>query len=670
MRARHQILFMIAIATILYSPSGLAQKFQQPTKEELAMTVDPKAPSAPAVYLYREEVTDNYNHYVSAYARIKVLTEAGKEWANVEVPFGGAPPDIAGRTIHPDGTVVPLTGSPADILKVQTGRENLRVRVFSLPSVEVGSILEYRWTIHMGDSKVSGVDSSQQSYIDSALAGEIPEWNLQEPIFIHKEHFYFNPLSDLERNVIGNQSITHYVNGEIANYLLHTDRLPPGVKLNASPKRDYDLTLEDVPAFVSEVDAPPQESLAYHVRFFYSPYLSGAEYWLGEGKRWSKQLDQLAGPSNVVRAAATQITAGATTDEDKAMRLYAAVQALDNTTFSKGETSGHDHATPDQTWTQKSGTSNDMALLYLSLVRAAGLNASDMLIADRSKRIFDPGLLSLDQLSADIVVLHINGKDVFTDPGEKFVPYGQLAWQHQLCGGLEETAQGVTYQAVTPAGESKDAITGRTADLTVDAQGNVTGTANLLMNGPAALRWRQVALMGGEQNVKQQIASTLPGLLPEGIYGEVMELKGLGTSAGFFEATIKVSGKLGNVEGKRVIVPAFFFETRQHPQFVADTQRQFPVDMHYAAQVIDSVVYHSPAGYTVEGQPPATQIPWPQFGAMVIRCQPVAGGIEIKHILARVFTLLAPQEYPNLRDFYGKVAAADQQHVVFSQGAQ
>src|ERR1700733_9480252 len=85
------------------STEGFAQKFQEPSKEELQMTADPKAPGAPAVFLYREEKTDNGNHTVSSYARIKVLTEAGREWATVEVPYRAvlnSMPTIEGRTIH------------------------------------------------------------------------------------------------------------------------------------------------------------------------------------------------------------------------------------------------------------------------------------------------------------------------------------------------------------------------------------------------------------------------------------------------------------------------------------------------------------------------------------------------------------------------------------------
>src|SRR6185369_11952759 len=62
-------------------------QFQPPTKEELAMTSDPKAPGAAAVYLYREETEDDPHAFRTIYARIKVLTEAGKNAAVVHISY-------------------------------------------------------------------------------------------------------------------------------------------------------------------------------------------------------------------------------------------------------------------------------------------------------------------------------------------------------------------------------------------------------------------------------------------------------------------------------------------------------------------------------------------------------------------------------------------------------
>ena len=447
MRVRVLLFATLAVVATAAPLAAMAQKFQEPTKEELQMTSDPMAPGAPAVFLYREETTDNSSHFISEYARIKVLTDLGKEWATVEVPYsgGGAPPIIEGRTIHPDGTVVPLAGKGADLLVTKSYRAHVNARVFNLPSVEVGSILEYRWTLPIGEGDVGGVANDMQGFMDSALASSIPYWDVQQDIFIHKEHFYYNPLGYLEKNVIGNQSITHYnSDGEIASYLLYSARLPAGARVQASPKPDYTLDIQNVPPIAHESDAPPEQSRTYSVRFYYTPYLAPDVFWADESKRWAKSVDHAAEPTDELKAAAAQITAGAATDDEKARRLYDAVQALDNTAYSRARSEAERMQmglsrsvhNAQQVWDEKSGTPNEIATLYLALARAAGLQASGMSVTDRSQRIFDPGYLSLDQLTVNLVVLHINGADVFLDPGEKLLPYGQLYWSHMLSGGL------------------------------------------------------------------------------------------------------------------------------------------------------------------------------------------------------------------------------------------
>ena len=666
----------LSMAALALSAPGAAQKFHEPTKEELQMTSDPKAPGAPAVFLYREETTDNRNHYVSSYARIKVLTELGKEWATVEVPYipgYTATPIIEGRTIHPDGTVIPLVGKAEDLLVFKTTKNHVKAAVFNLPSVEVGSILEYKWTIPITGGKVSGTHLSDEDFYSSALASSIPEWEVQKPIYIHKAHFYYNPLTDIESNVLGNQ-VSHYINGELAHYLLLTQRLPAGFQTTRSPKGDYTLDIQDVPAFQNEANAPPEKSLLYRVRFYYTPYLSAEVYWDNEIKRWSKELDQFADQTRVIKDAASQITAGADTPEAKARKIYDAVQALDNTDFTRAKSEAEREQLhlkkalkkAEDVWSEKSGSGNDIAALYLALARAAGLQADGLQVADRNRRIFDPGFLSLQQLDTLLVVPHIDGKDIYLDPGEKLCPFGQLQWTHTLAGGLEENAKGPVY---TPPNATKDAITARVADLTLDAQGGVAGTVKILMNGPAALRWRQLNLTTDPEEVKKQFNESLRELLPQGVSGEVAGFQGLDTSAGYLSAAVKVAGQLGNSTGKRLLVPAFFFSTGAHAQFVSEEKREAAVDLHYAEQVIDDAVYHLPAGFTVESAPQPAQLPWPDHATLVVKTAPGPGTIDIRHTFARAFVLLDPKEYPALRDYYQKLAATDQQQLVLAAGA-
>ena len=664
---------VLALAALAQPIAGVAQKFQEPTKEELQMTSDPKAPGAPAVFLYREETTDNRNHYISEYARIKVLTELGKERATVEVPYSGgnAPPRIEGRTIHADGTVIPLSGSPADLLLVKSHRNHLRARVFNLPSVEVGSILEYKWTLPIGEGTVGGVSNDMQGYMDSALASSVPDWDVQQDIFVHKEHFYFNPFSDIESNVLGNQAVSYTVNGETASYLLYGARLPAGAQVTESPKRDYALDVQDVPAMIREADAPPENGLWYRVRFYYTPYVSAAIYWDNEIKRWSKELDQFAAQTSAIHDAANQITAGADTPEAKARKLYDAVQALDNTDFTRAKTEAErkqlhlkaELKKADGVWSEKSGSGNDIAALYLALARAAGLQADGLKVADRSREIFDPAYLSLSQLEDLLVVLHIDGKDIYLDPGQKLCPFGQLAWNHTLSGGIEQNAKGPAY---TPPNRAQDAITAHAADLTLDARGAVAGTVKIMMNGPQALYWRQLNLTTDPEEVKKRFNESLHGLLPDGVTGEVAGIQGLDTSSGYLAAAVKVSGQLGTATGKRLMLPGFFFSTGAHAQFVSEVKRTAPVDLHFTEQVIDDAIYHLPAGYTVESAPQPAQLPWPDHAALVVKTAPGPGVIDIKHIFARAFVLLDPKEYPALRDYYQKIAATDQQQLVLT----
>jgi hypothetical protein len=677
MRIHFCIGAVLTLAALSLPLAGVAQKFQAPTKEELQMTSDPKAPGASAVFLYREEITDNRNHYVSSYARIKVLTELGKEWATVEVPYIHgymAEPIIEGRTIHSDGTVIPLTGKASDLLVFKSYKNHVKAAVFNLPSVEVGSILEYKWTIPLTGGKVTAADDSEQGYYSSALADNTPEWEVQREIFVHKEHFYFNPFSDLESGLGGHDQFDYFVNGERANYLLYTQRLPGKAQVSMSPQGDYTLDVQDVPTFPREANTPPVDAFHYHVRFFYTPYIDPNVYWENEIKRWSKRLNDFAYQSSAIKNAARQITAGADTAEAKARKLYDAVQALDNTDFTRAKTEAERKQlhlkknlkeAPD-VWSEKSGSGNDIAALYLALARAAELNADGLQVADRSKRIFDGRWLSLDQLDAQLVVLHIDGKDIYLDPGEKLCPFGQLHWSHTLAGGIQENAKGPVY---TPPNSAKDAITAHAADLTLDAHGAVTGTVKILMNGPAALYWRQLNLTSDAAEVKKQFNESLRELLPQGIAGDVDTIQGLDTAAGFVSVSVKVSGPLGSSAGKRLLLPGFFFSTGAHQQFVSEEKREIAIDLHYADQVIDDVVYHLPAGFTVESAPQPAQLLWPEHAALVVKTAPGPGVIDIRHTFASFIPLLDAKEYPALRDYYQKIAASDQQQLVLAPAA-
>jgi hypothetical protein len=616
------------------APMGRAQ-FQAPTDEELKMTADARAPGAAAVYLEMKEIDSSVARFRTYYARIKVLTEKGKELATVSavhVKGDSEIREIHGRTVLRDGTVIPLTVKPEDLLEEKTVDAEVDRKVFTLPGAEVGCILEYSYDVWYHDN----------AYIDP------PRWEIQQPYFIYKAHYQFT--------TVGN--------------VFWSGRLPEGVAVKKSVSGTYSIDLADVPPIPDEEWMPPPGSFGYTLYFYYSDALDRTEFWNEAVKAWSREVNNFSETSNTIKEAVASLVTASDSDLDKAKKLYAAVQALDNTDYSRKKTHEErkrlklkDEKHAQDTWTQKSGSSNAIALLYLAMVRAAGLTANAAEVVDRDKGVFDPSFLDLDQLDTIVVSVSVGGKQIVTDPGEKMCPFGTANWRHSLAGGIGQSAQGPSF-TITPAAQYAENTIRRTGILTVDEHGGVTGQMQIAMTGQEALRWRQSALRNDESELKKQFDAELEPMTPQGVYAQTTRFDAIDDPAANLIAVVNIEGTLGAAMGNRLVLPSFFFETRGDVSFVKEEARMEPVDMHYGGRVTDQVTYRFPAGMTVEGAPQDATISWAGHGLLVAKSLAQPGQITVARTLTNAFTLAKPDEYQQLRGFYQKVAAEDQQQLV------
>jgi hypothetical protein len=658
MRARF---FVYSALLFLVSsfPALLRAQFQQPTDEELKMTADPKAPGAAAVYLNVEEVTDDLLHFHSFYARIKVLQEKGKELATVQISYERGDTkvtDIKARTIHSDGTVIPLDVKPEDLLSSKNGDKQFGRMVFTLPSVEVGSILEYRYQVRYDDNQVSS-----------------PFWHIQRPYFVHKAHYAFTPFKAFLQGS-QNATSTNVVDekGRVANSLIWWPILPPGAALKTDSIGRKSLDLTDIPPIPDEEWMPPIQSILYKVMFYYKNAYNAQDFWVSEAKQWSKDVDHFSEQSKPIHEAVSGLIAPGDTDLDKAKKIYKAVQALDNTDYSRKKQASELRELKlkvakraEDTWTQKSGSSEDIALLYLAMVRAAGITAYAMKVVDRNRGTFDPSFLSIDQLDTTIVILNLNGNGIPVDPGEKMCPFQTLNWRHSGASGIRQSADGPTLSMTPAQSYTANAIL-RTGELNIDSHGGVTGRLQFTMNGQEALRWRQSALENDLDEVKKQFDRTLESSVPEGVTAHIDHFLALDDPDSNLLAIVKVEGTLGTATSKRLLLPGFFFETRGHQPFVDEVKRLEPVDMRYGEKIADAILYNLPPGVVVEGAPEPANNLWQGHAAHIVKTVTAPGQITIARTLARGFTQAKPEEYQDLRGFYQKVAAADQQQLVLT----
>jgi hypothetical protein len=360
-------------------------------------------------------------------------------------------------------------------------------------------------------------------------------------------------------------------------------------------------------------------------------------------------------------------------EDVKAHKLYDAVMALENTDYTRKKSEAElkrlherDVKVAEDVWKQKSGNSRELAELYLAMARIAGLKAYGLLVSNRDEEIFNPHLLSMNQLDDMLVVVSIGGQEKVLDPGAKVASFGDLAWRHTQAGGIRQSDKGVAL-VTTSVNVYKTASTMRVADLTLLGDGTVKGSLRLTMTGPEAMRWRQLAVENDEDEVKKQFDEAAKEMVPDGVTAELDHFVGLADYHTALMAVLKVSGNMGTVTGKRAFLPGVFFESRTKHPFLAVEKREVPVDMEYASMVQDDVTYHLPDGLVVESAPAETMVPWTGHAAMHLKSMPDGKDFRVTRSMVRAFCLLEAKEYPELRDFYQKVATADQQPLVLTR---
>jgi hypothetical protein len=128
---------------------------------DLKMTGEPLASGAPAIVLYRQVDRDDSGGVATSeknYERIKILTEAGRNHANVEIPFVKelySIDNIRARTIRPDGSIVNFDGKIYENTIVKAKGVKYLAKTFSLSEATVGSIIEYKYYINLRTTRFS-----------------------------------------------------------------------------------------------------------------------------------------------------------------------------------------------------------------------------------------------------------------------------------------------------------------------------------------------------------------------------------------------------------------------------------------------------------------------------------------------------------------------------------
>jgi Domain of Unknown Function with PDB structure (DUF3857)/Transglutaminase-like superfamily len=649
---------LLPLVPFLFCLRSLAVDWPPINPEDLSMTSIKEQPGAPAASLQREEIDDDMNNVHSVYQRIKILTDAGREYANVELPYshrGFSIAGISGRTVHADGSVVPFEGKPFDKTVEKNGGIRINVKSFTLPDVQVGSIIDYRYSLR---------------YEDHMLLP--PEWEVQTELFQRKAYFKFIPFQNHGSMYI---QLAH---GQVANGLAWSSFLGNGIQ----PQRHQlpistfatthdvgfwvDLNMNDIPAFVVEPFMPPLNMLKLRVYFYYQENTKMEDYWKAEGKFWNKDVEEFVGKNRGVDEALGKVVTPTDTPEQKVRKIYTFVGSLENQDYIPERSRQEEKVLDlkvikgaDNVLENHSGSHDELNRLFVSMVRAAGIPASMIWVPNRDRDIFIKQYLSTRQLESEIAIVQLAGKDVFLDPGTKFCPYGILDWRYTGVEGLRQDPKGADI-GQTPPPNYTQSVTTRMARISLDEHGMVSGTVNLMFKGSTAMHRRQEAGKTDAEGRKKLLEDELRESLPGNSEIKLTNSPDWDNAESPLIAQFYVNCPFAVAAGKRVMLQQQFFEVNEKPRF-SSSDRKNAIYFHVPWQEADEVHITIPPGMEVESLAPDDTIKLEYALYKVQHKQEAPDKIFSRRDMIMAQGIFTPNEYKDVKGFFDKVKTDDDQ---------
>ncbi|MGA2434519.1 MAG: DUF3857 and transglutaminase domain-containing protein [Bryobacteraceae bacterium] len=514
------------------------------------------------------------------YVRIKIYTQRGKELKStikISAENGETITDLAGRTIRPDGSIVELKNdSELDTSVVSAnGRKESRKK-FAMPGVEVGSIIEYRYRVTRTDD-ISHV----WFYVQQDIPVQVARFHVLPFVrdrYVHGMRELYTPVMHM--------------------FPFNCENLPWKPEANDYSGVEYD----NVPAYKKEPNMPPEKQVRGWMLIYYTETEQKTDkYWSWYANRVASRFNPLMKANGPIRDKAKELTAGASTPEEKLKRLYdycrTSIKNIDRPGSGYTPEQRKDwkeDKSSDDTLRQGAGRRRDINLLFGALAIAAGFDAQMAEMPNRHQMFFRPEYVSGYFMREIDIAVRVDGKWRVFDPGGTYIPFGMLSWGEEDVPAL--IASGKAEFVNTPLTDAPKSAETRKGAFQLKEDGTLEGTVRSEWTGHPAEELRE-AIAGQtaaerEEKLKEQLKTRLNTT-------DFSELKI--ENADDPEKPLVYTYKLrvpryATRTGKRLFVQPAFFEAGINAPFTV-SERKFPVCFHYPWSESDTVSIALPEGF-------------------------------------------------------------------------
>lgn len=632
LRRRSSLVFGLA-AMVLLCCSTSAQDFGDVTDEEWAKQPPAQFPEANAAILFDKGTLEVTIDGISLHrhVRIKVFNQAGAdEAADVDIYYWDDDKikDFKAHTITPDGDKHKV--GKREVHTQESGTR--RIKVFSFPSVEPGSILEYKY--RNSNERFSFLDPW---YFQNDLYTFHSEINLElDPGFTYSSVATncgagARPVKDANRRT------------KVTTYTWVQDELPP---------------LRDEPysgAWRNYRSALHCQLVSYADQWNDIQFIKG---WPDLGKVFTERvIESYTGKRGRLERVLEDIRHDTLSGAALLERIYEYVAG--SIKLRKESGSGYSiHDNLEELLEEAYGTGSEKNLLLIELCKEAGMKAWPVLICTRDRGIFNPEIYQLQQFDYMIAYVETTRGGIYLDAGSKYCPFGVLPANCSVDGGFMldgENSQIIRVISSPPRTYRMDQTY-----VTVDSTGVGRCSTTVMMSGYFGIlygRWYE--LSEEDDFFKENFLDELD-----------MEYRLVSSSFDEFEeeqrctaTLVWESSELTDLLDDNLILRQPVWYLRENP--FTEPRRFFPIDFRYPFVYHCLVTVDAGPDLVCQEPPPPVEITGSGID-FVHRCRPVSGAMMIEAKLDLSTTVFEPFQYHDVREVFENIEKAYAEELVLS----
>jgi hypothetical protein len=633
-------LFSISVCALAQKKEAELPVFGKVDKAELEMKECPFEENAEAMILIDEAQLDyvlGASFDMRKRVRIKILSEKGLDRANVHLSFISARNEeeirnLEAQTYNLDdkGNIV-ITKLEKNLVYDKKLNKRETERSFTFPAVKVGSIIEFRY-----------------KHVNAGLIN----WYFQRSIPVQYSRFKIDMPEEIEVSV-----------------LPHTSRTYDKKREESGRRYKDSYSMTNVPSFRDE------------------PFIINEDYYMDrletkitalviDGRRQSRTVNWLDVikflmededfgvqiKKNIPRTAeldAKLKNINAPYEKMKTIYKYVQENMQWNDYTGIWASDGVKNA-----WKDKKGTSGEINLILVNLLKDAGLKVFPILVSTHSNGLvnsLDAGTLDrpgFRQFNKVMALVELDGRPYVLDASQKGIPVHLtpaevLQTQGLVIEKLETGEWGwrdVTHQAL-----AKNLIL---VNGLIDANGKMTGQAKITSYDYARLSRLPVAKKGKEKFIEAYVSNN------QGMLVDDIEFENIDSDSLPLVQTIKFNQSLNNT-GEYSYFSSNILSGLERNPFVADQRFS---DVFFGTNQMYTILgnFTLPDGFEFDALPKNIKMIMPDTSIIMTRAAQVANGVlstKIQVEFRKPF--YAATEYEDFQEFYKRLfELINEQYVV------